>query len=248
MDGAREVAFPEFVSTISICIVFLPIFLLQRHSSSYVFRPAGAGVVVSAMIRPVYPAGPHAGADAGVDHLLPRRCRHGGRKHAGGVLPPRGLHFIHHAIEGGMDRSSPRPHPVAASLSLLHALQMGLVLLPPLLAIASAHRCCMKSRPRVFLPPKTDAGLDTACSVPRIPSAASASTTPRRSWPTSSEKIRELIPARGPQHVHRREHRHAQFRQPMAWGSIPPAPSAPPTGKSSVQLGAGPCAQRRNTS
>ncbi len=28
LDGAREVAFPEFVSTISICIVFLPIFLL----------------------------------------------------------------------------------------------------------------------------------------------------------------------------------------------------------------------------
>ena len=29
LDGAQEVAFPEFVSTLSICIVFLPIFLLH---------------------------------------------------------------------------------------------------------------------------------------------------------------------------------------------------------------------------
>ena len=44
VDGAREVAFPEFVSTISICIVFLPIFLLSG-TSSFVFRPLALAVV-----------------------------------------------------------------------------------------------------------------------------------------------------------------------------------------------------------
>jgi multidrug efflux pump subunit AcrB len=42
--GAREVAFPEFVSTISICIVFLPIFLLTG-TAAHVFRPLALAVV-----------------------------------------------------------------------------------------------------------------------------------------------------------------------------------------------------------
>ncbi len=44
LDGAREVAFPEFVSTISICIVFLPIFLLGGTAAD-VFRPLALAVV-----------------------------------------------------------------------------------------------------------------------------------------------------------------------------------------------------------
>ena len=46
IDGAKEVAFPEFVSTLSICIVFLPIFLLSG-TASYVFRPLAQGATLA---------------------------------------------------------------------------------------------------------------------------------------------------------------------------------------------------------
>ena len=43
LDGAQEVALPAFVSTISICIVFLPVFLLSEPSRS-LFVPLGLTV------------------------------------------------------------------------------------------------------------------------------------------------------------------------------------------------------------
>ena len=42
--GARQVAFPEFVSTTGICIVFMPIFLLTG-TASYVFKPLALAVI-----------------------------------------------------------------------------------------------------------------------------------------------------------------------------------------------------------
>src|SRR5581483_2801657 len=44
LDSARQVAFPEFVSTLCICIVFIPVFLLT-DVASYVFRPLALSVV-----------------------------------------------------------------------------------------------------------------------------------------------------------------------------------------------------------
>ncbi len=43
LDGAQEVALPAFVSTISICIVFLPVFLLSEPAKS-LFIPLGLAV------------------------------------------------------------------------------------------------------------------------------------------------------------------------------------------------------------
>ncbi|MCW5620615.1 MAG: efflux RND transporter permease subunit, partial [Burkholderiales bacterium] len=44
LDSARQVAFPEFVSTLCICIVFTPVFLLT-DVASYVFTPLALSVV-----------------------------------------------------------------------------------------------------------------------------------------------------------------------------------------------------------
>lgn len=44
LDGAQQVAFPEFVSTTGICIVFLPVFLLSGTASD-VFRPLALAVI-----------------------------------------------------------------------------------------------------------------------------------------------------------------------------------------------------------
>ncbi len=46
LDSAQQVVFPEFVSTLSICIVFVPVFLLTGVSA-YVFTPLALAVVVS---------------------------------------------------------------------------------------------------------------------------------------------------------------------------------------------------------
>lgn len=44
LDGAKQVAFPEFVSTLSICIVFLPIFMLSG-TAAFVFKPLALAVI-----------------------------------------------------------------------------------------------------------------------------------------------------------------------------------------------------------
>ena len=44
IDGAQQVAFPEFVSTTGICIVFTPIFLLSG-TAAFVFKPLALAVI-----------------------------------------------------------------------------------------------------------------------------------------------------------------------------------------------------------
>ncbi|MGL6291201.1 MAG: efflux RND transporter permease subunit [Silanimonas sp.] len=44
IDGAQQIVFPEFVSTLAICIVFMPMFLLTG-TSAYVFAPLALAVI-----------------------------------------------------------------------------------------------------------------------------------------------------------------------------------------------------------
>src|SRR6202043_3056386 len=44
VEGAREVAVPTFLSTLCICIVFVPIFLLQG-TAKYLFSPLSLSVI-----------------------------------------------------------------------------------------------------------------------------------------------------------------------------------------------------------
>jgi multidrug efflux pump subunit AcrB len=80
LDGAEEVALPAFVSTISICIVFLPVFLLSEPSRS-LFVPLGLTVsfamlasyglsrtVVPLMSKTLFAAEEHAAGGEGTAH------------------------------------------------------------------------------------------------------------------------------------------------------------------------------------
>ncbi len=97
LDGAREVAFPEFVSTISICIVFLPIFLLTGTAAD-VFRPL-AMAVVFAMLASYMLARTLVPTLASM--ILPSELRAEDKEKHG---KPNPLMRAHHAVEGGLDR------------------------------------------------------------------------------------------------------------------------------------------------
>ncbi|GAA5119192.1 efflux RND transporter permease subunit [Luteolibacter yonseiensis] len=146
IDGAREVAFPEFVSTISICIVFLPIFLLSG-TSSYVFRPLALAVVF-AMIASYLLARTLVPTLASI--ILPAELR-AEKKRAG--RKPGGLFRIHHAIEHGVDRLAETQGRILGFL-LRHK---WIAIIPVLVAAAIGGFSALNSGREFF--PKTDAGL-----------------------------------------------------------------------------------------
>ncbi|MGL5017255.1 MAG: efflux RND transporter permease subunit, partial [Luteolibacter sp.] len=145
IDGAREVAFPEFVSTISICIVFLPIFLLSG-TSSFVFRPLALAVVF-AMIASYLLARTLVPTLASI--ILPGELRAEKKR---GDAKPRGLGRIHHAIEHGVDRIAETQGKILRFI--LH--RKLLILIPVICAMALGVFAAMKSGREFF--PKTDAG------------------------------------------------------------------------------------------
>jgi multidrug efflux pump subunit AcrB len=146
LDGAREVAFPEFVSTISICIVFLPIFLLTGTAAD-VFRPLALAVVF-AMLASYLLARTLVPTLASM--ILPSELRAEKKAHGQG---PRGLARIHHAIEGGLDRLTDFQRSILQMLLR----RKVLLLLPVGLALALGIFAASKSGREFF--PKTDAGL-----------------------------------------------------------------------------------------
>ncbi len=99
VDGAQEVAFPEFVSTLSICIVFLPIFLLTGTAAD-VFRPL-AMAVIFAMLASYLLARTLVPTLASL--ILPAELRLETARAEGrrGFSP---LWRAHHVMEGGLDR------------------------------------------------------------------------------------------------------------------------------------------------
>jgi hypothetical protein len=62
LDGAQEIAVPAFVSTLCICIVFVPVLMLSG-AARYLFTPLAMGVVFA--IADVLSADAHGGTDAG---------------------------------------------------------------------------------------------------------------------------------------------------------------------------------------
>ncbi len=178
IDGAREVAFPEFVSTLSICIVFLPIFLLSG-TASYVFRPLALAVVF-AMIASYFLARTLVPTLASI--ILPSEVR-AEKKREG--RPPRGLALLHHFIEGGVDRLAKIQGGILRFLMRAKAL----ILLPVLLAVAIGGFSAWRSGREFF--PKTDAGLIRLFV--RIPSGIRIEDTARVMADVQRE-IRNIIP------------------------------------------------------
>ncbi len=146
IDGAREVAFPEFVSTLSICIVFLPIFLLTGTSAD-VFRPLALAVVFAMgasflLARTLVPTL--------ASLALPSEVRAERRRNE---APPRGPIRLHHAVEHGVDRLA------GVQRGLLRTLlrRKVLILFPVALALGLGALATWQSGREFF--PKTDAGL-----------------------------------------------------------------------------------------
>lgn len=146
IDGAREVAFPEFVSTISICIVFLPIFLLTGTAAD-VFRPLALAVVF-AMAASYLLARTLVPTLASI--ILPAELR---VEQARSGRPPRGLAKIHHKIEHLLDVL------VEKQATVLRAFlaRKTLVLIPVAVALALGGFALWQTGREFF--PKTDAGL-----------------------------------------------------------------------------------------
>lgn len=185
IDGAREVAFPEFVSTISICIVFLPIFLLTGTASD-VFRPLALAVVFAMgasylLARTLVPTL--------ASIILPSELR-AEQSRAG--RPPRGLARLHHKIEHGLDLL------VQTQARILRRLLAckPLVLIPVAAALALGAFALWQSGREFF--PKTDAGLLRLFV--RTPSGIRIEDTAQKLADIQRE-IRALIPARELQFV-----------------------------------------------
>ncbi|RYD23022.1 MAG: efflux RND transporter permease subunit [Verrucomicrobiaceae bacterium] len=178
LDGAREVAFPEFVSTISICIVFLPIFLLSG-TSSYVFRPLALAVVF-AMIASYLLARTLVPTLASM--ILPSELRAEKKREGQG---PRGLGRIHHAIEHGVDKLAAIQGGIIKFI--LH--RKWLVLIPVAAVVALGLFSAWRSGREFF--PKTDAGLIRLFV--RIPSGVRIDDT-AQSMAEIQREIRHLIP------------------------------------------------------
>ncbi len=70
LDGAQQIAVPAFVSTLSICIVFVPMFFLTGVAR-FLFVPLAEAVVLrhAGVLFPVANLDPHAGD---VHHARPR--------------------------------------------------------------------------------------------------------------------------------------------------------------------------------
>lgn len=146
LDGANEVAFPEFVSTISICIVFLPIFLLSGTAAD-VFRPLALAVVF-AMIASYLLARTLVPTLASL--ILPSELAAEKKAHG---RSPRGLARLHHGIENALDGVMEKQK------ALLHLLlrRKFFLLLPVVLTVGLGIYAAAKSGREFF--PKTDAGL-----------------------------------------------------------------------------------------
>jgi multidrug efflux pump subunit AcrB len=178
LDGAREVAFPEFVSTISICIVFLPIFLLTGTAAD-VFRPLALAVVF-AMLASYMLARTLVPTLASL--VLPSELRAEQRKED---QAPRGLARVHQAIESGLDRL------IALQRAILSFLlrRNVLILVPLTVALGLGALAAWRSGREFF--PKTDAGLIRLFV--RIPSGIRVEDTARVVADIQRE-IRKIIP------------------------------------------------------
>ncbi|MCU0862809.1 MAG: efflux RND transporter permease subunit [Planctomycetes bacterium] len=181
LDGAQEVAFPEFVSTLSICIVFLPIFLLQGTAAD-VFRPLALAVVF-AMAASYLLARTLVPSLASV--MLPRELQQRAAAAAAGVQP-RGLGRVHHALEHGLQRLA------GWHGRLLSACwrRRWLLWLPALAVLALGSFAVLRTGREFF--PVTDAGLLRLFV--RAPSGTRIEDTAARIADVQRE-IRALIPA-----------------------------------------------------
>lgn len=177
-DGAREVAFPEFVSTLSICIVFLPIFLLTG-TAAYVFRPL-AFAVIFAMIASYILARTLVPTLASI--MMPGEVRAERRAHGRRAW---GIRWLHLRIEHMVDALARVQGGIIRRLLPLKFL----MLIPVAAAIALGAYATLRAGREFF--PKTDAGL-MRLFIRTAPDRRIEDTA--RTLASIQREIRELIP------------------------------------------------------
>ncbi len=174
VDSAREVAFPEFVSTTSICIVFMPIFLLSG-TAAYVFKPLALAVIF-AMIASYVLSRTLVPTLASM--MMPSEVE-------AEKKPPGFIRRLHHRIEHGIDRIAGLQEGI-----LRFFLRRGLVVLVLVLAVLGVGGGSAKFLGREFFP-VTDAGLMSLFL--RMPSGTRLEETGRR-FADVHREIRKIIP------------------------------------------------------
>lgn len=175
LDGARQVAFPEFVSTTGICIVFLPIFLLSG-TAAFVFKPLALAVIF-AMIASYILSRTLVPVLASM--LLPAEIRTEGKR-------PGPLWRIHSTIEHLINKGALLQHRVLRLLCTRRVIAPALAL-----AIAVAGVAAWQASGREFFP-TTDAGLMRLFV--RAPSGTRVEET-ARTFAEIQREIRRLVPA-----------------------------------------------------
>lgn len=178
-DGAQQVAFPEFVSTLSICIVFLPIFLLTG-TSAYIFQPLALAVIF-AMIASYCLARTLVPTLASI--VLPSEVRAETRAAS---RPPRGLRWLHLKMEHALDSLSSLQGSILGFL-----VRWKFVILIPIAAAVAIGVFSALNAGREFFP-KTDAGLIRLFV--RVPSGSRVEDT-AHVLADIQRNIREIIPA-----------------------------------------------------
>jgi len=165
LDGARQVAFPEFVSTTGICIVFLPVFFLTG-TAAFVFKPLALAVIF-AMIASYLLSRTLVPTLAAL--ILPAEVA---SEQRGAGKPRRGFARIHHAVESLLDRAS------LGQNRILHVLVARRWILPlVVLGAAAAGTLAWHKIGREFFP-TTDAGLMRLFV--RVPSGVRVEETARK--------------------------------------------------------------------
>ena len=178
VDGAQQVAFPEFVSTTGICIVFLPIFLLSG-TAAFVFKPLALAVIF-AMVASYLLSRTLVPTLASL--LLPAETR---AERADAGRAPRGLMRLHYAIEHAITALSARQH------RMLDVLVARRWIIPVIvLAVAGLGGVAWKFLGREFFP-ATDAGLMRVFV--RLPGGTRVEETARR-FADIQRAIRSVIP------------------------------------------------------
>ena len=178
VDGAQQVAFPEFVSTTGICIVFLPIFLLSG-TAAFVFKPLALAVIF-AMVASYLLSRTLVPTLASL--LLPAETR---AERADAGRAPRGLMRLHHAIEHALTALSARQHRVLEVFVARRWIVPVIVL-----AVAGLGGVAWKFLGREFFP-ATDAGLMRVFV--RLPGGTRVEETARR-FADIQRAIRTVIP------------------------------------------------------
>jgi multidrug efflux pump subunit AcrB len=143
LDGAQQVAFPEFVSTLGICIVFMPIFLLTG-TAAFVFQPLALAVIFAMaasylLSRTLVPTLASMMLPAEVMVEITKK--------------PGPIRIIHHHIEAAIDRFAELQ---AAILRILLAYKLIVAII--LAAVFTIGGISTKFLKREFFP-TTDAGL-----------------------------------------------------------------------------------------